>query len=166
MYPTFLKSNILSILILSLILSLLMSGCAAYAPAVQSVPQIMNGDVMGVQGGTARWIVEQALAGKAGAEVWFNGENYLFGAPIGPNYGFVQLNTQGTDPINICGGNIASCATWKGLVAYLAERGWHKLASLPADIVTYSMQFAGSLTTLMVVPYAPGLGPDYGGIAQ
>lgn len=162
MKPTFLQSNILSILILSL----LMSGCAAYAPAVQSAPQILSGDVQAVQGGTARWIVEQALAGKAGTSVWFQGTNYLFSAPVGPNIGFVALDTSGSAPINICSGNISSCSTFTGLISYLAKLGWRKLATLPEYVVQYSVEFAGSLTTLMVVPYAPGLGPDYGGIQQ
>lgn len=154
MNATFLKSNILSVLILSLMLS----GCMAYQPAINSVPPILNGDVLGTNGGTAKFIVDQALNDVSGSSVWFHGDNYLFVAPVADNVGFVALNAGGKGPIDICSGNVASCQTVTGLLSYLASLGWRRLAVLPEYTVTLMQDMAGSLVTPVIMlpsPYSP-----------
>lgn len=155
MKATFLKSNILSVIILSLMLT----GCmGSYAPGMSSAPAILSGDVLGTGPGTAKWIVEQALASKAGTEIWYQGTNYLFSAPVGQNIGFTLLDTAGEQPINICSGNISSCQTFKGLVTELIGLGWRQLAVLPEYTITVIQEYAGALTTPVIIvtsPYSP-----------
>jgi hypothetical protein len=162
MNATFRKSSFLSVLIL-----IFLTGClGAYQPAVNAAPQILSGDVQAVGPGTAKMIVEQALKSAPGSSIWFQGGNYIFASPIGSNYGWVILNAEGSAPIDVCSGNISSCATFQGLVSFLIKQGWTQLATLPEYTVTTLIEYAGALTTLAIIPGVAPYNPVPTGIVQ
>jgi hypothetical protein len=90
--------------------------------------------------------------------IWTDPSNtkFLFGWPMGSNYGFfgIDSNNQVISEIrDFCGANKTSCFSFTGLVQTLEEKGWVPATS--SDVPTWIVSTFGSVSAFMV---------DYGSI--
>ena len=107
-------------------------------------PVIPDGNVVGIHPGTALYIMDQALSGRVGYQIFENaaipGANLWIGAIRDDGVGFVLTgNTSGVRDIINCGGNIANCRTVSSLVEWAKSTGW-KL--IPASDIPVNIRIA------------------------
>jgi hypothetical protein len=90
--------------------------------------------------------------------IWTDPSNtkFLFGWPMGSNYGFfgIDSNNQVIDEIrDFCGANKTGCFSFTGLVKALEDKGWVPATS--SDVPTWIVSTFGSVSAFMA---------DYGSI--
>lgn len=104
-------------------------------------PNLLMGQVYPVAGGTAEYICNMAVHGRAATAILSKGDLRLYASSLQTGWGWVVINTADDvvvtgENIALNGGNIANGATFSEFVNYLKTVGWVQVPWREAGVGT------------------------------
>lgn len=145
--PTFLSSNIISIVLLA---CMFLSSCGA-APA--------PGQVVAVRSGAVDIGIKAVLSGTvAGVKILVSGDSYIFIWPLGDGWAFYGYRLASVDKTVLCSpiGNLICSSDMSNLVETLLNKGWTSISAtkIPESIKIALGQGAGNIITFLAIPFS------------
>ena len=146
--------NLKKFLPIAILVALLVSVAGSIFPAFSPTMPV-DGDIYALYSGTARYIVQEAIAGKHGAFIMENNAAYIFVRGYQQGFGFVLANKSDLsilkDP-TLLGGNLVNVHTWEQFQTYLTNDGWKVVETVPPAMQVLQLLAAPALVTFAVLP--------------
>lgn len=142
-----------------ILIALFTSGCMPAFPANSVVPPtIVDGQAVGIQSGTAQYIVEQARSGASFTGVFertLNGQAMrIYTAQV--QHGVAFVGTVEDDAMQEFyyspGGQVVNMNTWQGFRDWLITNGWMLVAIGRDTVITLSASMYDLMPVFLIIP--------------